>query len=200
MKSTPFFKLKKVNKPRHSPFADTDRDGVINILDCKPNNPRKQDVYKWNDIKHKVINKKYLFHKTELSAAKQILKSGKLNPSMSGDFSMSEHHNPHVIFKTYKQPVTLVLEKKNIPNLKKVDYKKPQNLKYESEKEWVSPGGQTKKVLKGIIINERAAPTNLSDKEVGLQRTVIKSLPSRYVTEEDMHKIKFKGKNHFETI
>lgn len=188
-----FFKLKKVNKPRHSPFADTDRDGVINYLDCKPNNPRKQDVYKWNDIKHKVVNKKYLFHKTELSAANQILKSGKLKPSSSGDFSMSESHNPHVIFKTYKQPVTLVLEKKNISNLKKVDYQKPQNLKFESEKEWVSPGGKIKGVLRGIIVNEKTVAAKLSDKEAGLKRSVIKSNPSRYVTKDDMNKIKFKG-------
>jgi hypothetical protein len=193
--------LKNIGKSYrgNNPFGDKDRDGVINILDCQPNNPKKQEVYKWDDIKHKVINKKYLYHKTELIHAKQILKTGKLKPSSSGEFSMSEHHNPHVVFKTYKQPVTLVLEKKAIPNLKKVDYKKPQNLKYESEKEWVSRGGSIKGVLKGIIVNEKAAPGKLKDTEVGLSRSVIKSNPSRYITEEDMHKIKFKG-NDLEKI
>jgi hypothetical protein len=36
----------------------------------------------------------------------------------------------------------------------------------------------------------------LKDTEVGLARTVHKSIPTRYVTEKDMYKIKFKGNGH----
>ena len=182
-------KTKKLN-----PWADTDRDGVINLHDCQPLNPKKQEVYKWRNVKSRITkNKNYLFHKTELSSANQILKTGKLRPSSSGDFSMSEHYNPHVVFKTYKQPVTLVLEKKNLQNLKKVDYTKPQNLKFEAEREWVSSGGAVKPALKGIIVNEKASPGTLKGNEVGVQRNVLKSNPSRYVTKQDMYKIKYKG-------
>lgn len=184
-------KTKKFN-----PWADSDHDGVINLHDCQPYNSKKQEVYKWRDVKSKVVkNKNNLYHKTELSAAKQILKSGKLNSSMSGEFSMSEHHNPRVVFKTYKQPVTLVLNKKKIPDVKKVDYSKPQHMKYESEKEWVSKGGSVKGVLKGIILNEHFVPSKLKASEVGVNRHVNKSLPTRYVTDKDMYKIKFKGDN-----
>lgn len=188
--------IRKRPKPKHSPWVDSDRDGVINMHDCQPNNPKKQEVHKWADIKHEVVNKKYLYHKTELRHAKEILRTGKLRPSASGQFSMSEHHNPHVIFKTYKEPVTLVLEKKNISHLKKINYKEPQNLKYKSEKEWISPGGKIEGVLKGIIVNEKSVPSTLKDTEVGLTRNVHKSIPTRYITEKDMYKIKFKGKGH----
>lgn len=184
-----------MKKNKHlNPWKDIDRDGVINLHDCQPFNPKKQEVYKWRNVKSKITSdKNNLYHKTELSAANQILKSGKLNSSMSGEFSMSEHHNPRVVFKTYKQPVTLVLDKKKIPDVKKVDYSKPQHMKYKSEKEWVSKGGSVKGVLKGIILNEHFVPSKLKSSEVGVNRHVNKSLPTRYVTEKDMYKIKFKG-------
>lgn len=183
-----------MKKRKLNPWVDSDRDGIINLHDCAPLNPKKQEVYKWVAVKRRIMNNKnYLFHKTELASAKQILKTGKLKPSMSGEFSMSEYHNPHVIFKTYKQPVTLVLNKNKIPNLKKVDYNKAQGLKYESEKEWVSPGGPVKGVLKGIIVNEQASSAKLKSNEPGVSRNVVQSNPSRYVTKEDMYKIKFRG-------
>lgn len=48
--------------PKLSPFADSDRDGVINLLDCKPLNKKWQDVI--------------LYHGTTHAAAKQIRKEG----------------------------------------------------------------------------------------------------------------------------
>lgn len=181
---------------KFNPWTDTDHDGVINMHDCQPFNSKKQEVYKWRNIKNKITgNKNNLYHKTELSAANQILKSGHLKPSSSGEFSMSESHNPHVVFKTYKQPVTLVLDKKKIPGVKKVDYNQPQHMKYESEKEWVSRGGAVKGILKGIILNEKSVSAKLKASDVGVARNVTQSNPTRYVTEKDMYKIKFKGDN-----
>lgn len=188
---------KPVKRKGLNPWADSDRDGVINMYDCMPKNPKKQEVYNWRDIKHQVISKKHLFHKTELENAKKILKTGELRPSMGSEhFHMSEDYNPHVVYKEFKKPVVLVLEKKNIPYLKKVDYKKPhkyKDLKFKSEREWTTPGAQIKKVLKGIIVNEKSLFVKLRDTEIGINRTVFKSIPTRYVTEEDMNKIVFKG-------
>jgi hypothetical protein len=176
------------------PWADTDRDGVLNIFDCQPLNPKKQEVYKWDKVKRSVSkDKNNLYHKTELSYAKQILKTNKLKPSASGQFSMSEHHNPHVVYKSYKQPVVLVLDKKKLPDVKKIDYKEGHHLKFESEKEWISSGGPARGVVKGIIVNEKASPKTLKGSEVGLTRSVHQSLPTRYITEKDMYKIKYKG-------
>ena len=192
----PFWHMKKpgeklINK---KPWADTDRDGVINIYDCQPLNPKKQEVYKWIDVKKNIAHdKNNLYHKTELKYAKEILKTNNLKPSASGQFSMSEHYNPHVVYKSYKEPVILVLNKKKLPNLKKIDYKEGHHLKFESEKEWVSSGGPAKKVIKGIIINEKASPKTLKGSEVGLTRNVHQSIPTRYITEKDMYKIKYKG-------
>jgi RNA:NAD 2'-phosphotransferase (TPT1/KptA family) len=62
MKKQPFWKMKQVKTPKHSPFTDTDRDGVINLHDCKPLNKNFQDVI--------------LYHGTTHGAAEQIRKEG----------------------------------------------------------------------------------------------------------------------------
>lgn len=56
-----FTKMRKIN-PKNKPFGDRDRDGVINILDCQPNNFRRQDVV--------------LYHGTTSRAAQKIKKEG----------------------------------------------------------------------------------------------------------------------------
>lgn len=179
---------REINLIRTNPWGDKDRDGVINIHDCSPFNSKKQEVYRWNSIKHKVINKKYLYHKTELKNFKKILKTGELRPNnLSLHFHMSENYNPHIVGREFKQPVVLVLEKKHIPYLKKIDYSKPKKYKdkkFRSEKEWTTPGSCIKKVLKGVILNEKILPANPH----------AESLPTKYITEEDMKHIKFRQK------
>lgn len=53
-------KLLGVKKP--SGLRDTDKDGVINILDCKPHNPNKQG---WIHDKLKAVKERYMEGKAE---------------------------------------------------------------------------------------------------------------------------------------
>jgi hypothetical protein len=185
----PSLNLKAFKKP----WADSDRDGVINMYDCAPFNPKKQDVQKWEDVKRIVISQKHLFHKTSLESARKILKTGELKPGpVTGKVHLSESHNPHVVFKEYKKPVVLVLEKHKIPSLKKINYNKPyeyQDLKFKSEREWVTPGAQVKTVLKGVIIHDGKKLTKLRPSTPGLIRTAYISQPTKYVTGEDVYQI-----------
>jgi hypothetical protein len=176
-----------------NPWSDSDKDGVINIHDCAPHNPKKQEVLNWKNAKSKVVSKKYLFHKTNLESARKILKTGELRPSSgTGKAHLSENYNPHVVFKKYKNPVVLVLEKKKIPYLKKIDYNKThiyQDLKFKTEKEWITPGIKIKKALKGIILNEGRKFIKLPLNKPGLSRVVTFSYPTKYVTGVDIYNI-----------
>jgi hypothetical protein len=187
------FNFKFTNIRNKKPYADSDRDGVMNWFDCAPNNPQKQEVLRWEEAKHKVISKKHLFHKTSLEAARKILKTGELRPSSgTGKAHLSENYNPHVVFKEYENPVVLVLEKKKVPYVKKIDYNRPdkyQDLKFKSEKEWVTPGAQIKKVLKGVILNEGKKLKRLPQNTPGIVRVTTFSYPTKYVTGEDIYKI-----------
>jgi len=178
-----------------NPLADNDRDGVINMYDCYPNNPKKQEVLPWETAKRKLLNKKNLYHKTEFKTAQHIVKSNKLKEGAGGHFSMSEYHNPNVIYKQYQKPTVLVLDKKKLVNPKKIDYKKShRDLKFKVEREWVV-NTQPATSVKGIILNEKTTTRQLSKKEPGINRTVVASQPTRYVTGEDIQRVKFKSSN-----
>ena len=53
-------------------FRDNDKDGVINALDCKPNNPKKHGVYYRgiNDYELKKLKQTGLIHKKQYSKEK----------------------------------------------------------------------------------------------------------------------------------
>jgi hypothetical protein len=190
--------------PRLSPFADSDKDGVINIHDCKPFNKWRQeiiDLMKTSPSKKKAIlqNKKYLYHKTEYKVVPQMLKSNKLQRGKV-PLSTSEISNPNVIYKKYNEPVVLVLERKKLNNLKKINYDNPNRnselgtVQYRSEREWTTTGSKTKQALKGVILNEKVKESMLPPEEPGLERVSLKSYPTRYATPDEFEKKKLRYK------
>jgi len=205
------FQYKKVNKNvggyfnstigkslnTSNPLRDNDRDGVINMHDCQPNNPFKKEVLPWEVAKKKLLSKdKYLYHKTEFHTAKHIIKTNKLKAGAGGHFSMSEDYNPNVIYKEYNNPTVLVLEKRKLKGVKKIDYNKlheHSDIKFKSEKEWIIKSQPAKKAVKGIILNETTRIRKLNPDEPGMSRTIIASQPTRYVTGKDIQRVKFKG-------
>jgi len=171
--------------PKLNPLGDADRDGRLNMFDCRPFDKKRDGVFILSQLSQKkraaiLNNKKYLYHKTEHSNIRGIVEKGTLqNQPMGGKpFSMSEDSNPTVVHKEYKKPVVIVLERKKLHKLKKLDYDNPETFAptYPSEKEWLAEGS-TRKALRGIIFNEKSGP---------------QGAPSRYITEEDMIKTKFK--------
>lgn len=190
--------------PNLKPFADSDKDGVPNIMDCKPFNKwRKEiiDLNKVNPSKKKSIlnNKQFLYHKTEYKTVPQMIKTNKLQRG-NVPLSTSEISNPNVIYKKYNQPVVLVLQRKQLKNLKKINYDDPYRkselgtVQYRNEKEWTTTGSQTKKALKGVILNEKIKETMLPQDEPGLERVSLKGYPTRYATPDEFEKKKLKFK------
>ena len=196
----------KINKkyPRLSPFADSDRDGVVNINDCKPFNHWRKDIIDLAKItpqKRMTIlkNKKYLYHKTEYNVVPHIITTNKLQRG-NVPLSTSEMSNPNVIFKKYNQPVVLVLQRKKLKNLKKIEYDNPNrksnlgSVQYRNEREWTTSGSTTKESLKGVILNERIKETIVPESEPGLQRNTLKGYPTRFATPDEFQKKKLKFK------
>ena len=192
--------------PYLKPFADYDRDGVPNIFDCKPFNRKKKEIIDLNKVsaaKKKSIlsNKQYLYHKTEYGTVPQILKSNKLQRG-TVPLSTSELSNPNVIHKKYNEPVVLVLRRNKLMNLKRINYDDPNRksemgtVQYKSEKEWISTGSKTKEALKGVILNENFKMTTLPADEPGLERTTVKSYPTRFATPDEFNKPKLKFNRH----
>lgn len=85
-----FWKLKKGKdlKPTHSawrielnsrrPFRDSDKDGVIDMFDCKPYNKRKKgEEHKYKGMSDKDIEKKIDKDRTKRAVNKDIKKYGK---------------------------------------------------------------------------------------------------------------------------
>ena len=174
---------------------DTDGDGVVDAADCEPTNPDAQGIYhihKMSAQKRKALlnNRKYLYHKTEHANLPSIIKKGTLQ---IGDkpFSLSELSNPHIVFKEYKQPVVIVLKKKHLSNLRKIDYKNPSaavskgtlQVLFESEKEWLAEG-KINKAIKGVIFNEKISKVR--------NKPAIKGIPTRFVTDKDITRTRFK--------
>jgi hypothetical protein len=196
----------KIHKkfPNLNPFADSDRDGVVNINDCKPFNKWRKEIIELNKIspaKRKSIlqGKKYLYHKTEYQTVPQMLKTNKLQRG-NVPLSTSEISNPNVIYKKFKQPVVLVLKKKQLKNLQKIDYDDPNrkstlgSVQFKNEREWTTTGSETKKALKGVILNEKVKETMLPQEEPGLERVTLKSYPTRFATPDEFQKTKLKFK------
>jgi hypothetical protein len=177
---------------------DTDGDGVVDAADCEPTNPDAQGIYhihKMSAQKRKAIlnNRKYLYHKTEHANLPSIIKKGTLQ---IGDkpFSLSELSNPHIVFKEYKQPVVIVLKKKELSKLRKIDYKNPSaavgkgtlQVLFESEKEWLAEG-KIDKAIKGVIFNEKITKVR--------NKPAIRGVPTRFVTDKDITRTRFKRFN-----
>lgn len=200
----------KIHKkfPKLSPFADSDRDGVVNINDCRPFNKWRREIIELNKIssaKRKTIlqNKQYLYHKTEYQTVPKMLKTNKLQRG-NVPLSTSEISNPNVIYKKFNQPVVLVLKKKELKNLKKIDYENPYrkstpgSVQFKNEREWTTTGSETKRALKGVILNERIKETMLPPEEPGLERVPLKSYPTRFATPDEFQKTKLKFKRQGE--
>jgi hypothetical protein len=187
-----------------SPFADSDRDGVINFLDCRPFDAKRKeiiDLAKVSASKRLSIlkNKKYLYHKTEYNTVPQMLKTNKLQRG-NVPLSTSEDSNPNVIFKKYRQPAVLVLHKAKLKNLKRVEYDRPQELgtlQFKNEKEWTTTGSKTKEALKGVILNEKIKRIKLPESMPGMERNPYMSYPTRFATPDEFEKkkLKFKRQN-----
>jgi hypothetical protein len=189
--------------PKINPLKDADRDGVINMHDCKPFNKWQQEIYNLSTLspskRRKILNNpQYLYHKTEFSTVPQIIKTNKLQRGNT-PLSTSETSNPNVIYKKYKEPVVLVLQKKKLKNLQKINYDDPYrkstpgSVQFKSEKEWTSSGSQTKEALKGVILNEKIKETMTPENEPGLERVSYRGYPTRYVTPDEFKKrLKFK--------
>ena len=187
--------------PRLNPLGDADRDGVKNMFDCRPFDKTRDAVYNLSSLsaaKRRVIlnNPNYLYHKTEYSNIPSIIKKGTLQV---GDkpFSLSQNSNPHVVFKTYTQPAVMVLNKKNLSKLRKIDYKNPKESASQSqttqalfkdEEEWLAEGSVSS-AIRGVILNENIAHVK---NKAGLLASGEQGMPTRYVTDEDMTKTKFK--------
>ena len=190
--------------PKLSPFADSDRDGVVNINDCRPFNHWKKDIIDLASVTPKkrmtiLKNKKYLYHKTEYQTVPQMLRSNKLQRG-STPLSTSEISNPNVIYKKFKEPVVLVLERDRLKNLHKINYDDPHrtsnlgSVQFKNEREWTTTGSKTKEALKGVILNERVKETMLPPDEPGMERVVLKSFPTRFATPDEFEKKKLKFK------
>ena len=192
----------KIHKrfPRLSPFADSDRDGVVNINDCRPFNKWRREIIELNKIssakrKSLLQGKQYLYHKTEYQTVPQMIKTDKLQ---RGDvpLSTSETSNPNVIYKKFKQPVVLVLKKKQLKNLKRIDYDDPYRqsnlgtVQFKNEREWTTTGSKTKEALKGVLLNERVQEAKIKDP--GFQNVALRSYPTRFATPDEFQKTKLK--------
>jgi len=190
--------------PHIKPFDDTDKDGIPNIFDCKPFNRWRKEIIDLNKVsptKKKSIlqNKQYLYHKTEYKTVPQMLKTNKLQRG-NVPLSTSEISNQNVIYKKYNEPVVLVLQRKQLKNLKKINYDDPYRkselgtVQYRNEKEWTTTGSQTKKALKGVILNEKIKETILPKDEPGLERVSLRGYPTRFATPDEFEKKKLKFK------
>ena len=201
---TEAMKQKKYRKL--SPFGDADHDGVININDCRPfDRTRKEIIDLMKATPEKKIeilkNKDYLYHKTEYGTVAHIVKSGKLQRGRV-PLSTSEISNPNVIYKKYRQPVVLVLEKSKLKNLKKIKYDDLKRkadfgtVQFKSEREWTTTGSKTHEALKGIILNEKIKRIKVPDVEPGFERVALKGHPTRFATVDELLKkeLKFKRK------
>jgi len=188
--------------PSIKPFDDSDKDGIPNIFDCKPFNKWRKEIIELNKIssaKRKSIlqSKKYLYHKTEYQTVPQMIKTNKLQRGNT-PLSTSEISNPNVIYKKFKQPVVLVLKRKELKNLQKINYNDPNrkstlgSVQFKNEREWTTIGSKTKEALKGVILNEKVKETMLPPEEPGLERVTLKSYPTRYATPDEFQKSKLK--------
>lgn len=186
-----------------NPFGDADRDGVVNINDCRPFDKSRKEIIDLKGVtpqrKIEILNnKEYLYHKTEYKTVKHIMKSGKLQRGKV-PLSTSEISNPNVIYKKYSQPVVLVLEKSKLKNLREIKYDDLNRIadlgtvQFKSEKEWTTTGS-TPEALKGIILNEKIRRIKIPETEPGFERVALKGHPTRFATVDELLKKELKFK------
>jgi len=177
------FKIPKFFKPS---FKDSDRDGVMDHFDCKPFDKKRQEVFDIRKMKDKKkVLKGNLYHKTDFSNLKSIMKSNTLKVQSGRPISLSDTSNVDVKHKKYKQPIVLVFNKDQIPGKRKMDYNREGTFK--GEREWTTEHFPVKKALKGVLLNEKIKERHGA---LGRERW---GTHTRYVTDKDILKVKFKG-------